>query len=114
MDDCLRSFSSVNVQNSSLESTHAIIHLGFLFHSPFSCYASGESPSNTEYDSEPKPDSNKRVRPKARTQSSKDVASGNGEIGSADAFPTTIPRKPRHAGAELEIFLGGANMKTIN
>ncbi|XLS88358.1 hypothetical protein HN51_038524 [Arachis hypogaea] len=29
-------------------------------------------------------------------QSSKDVASGIGEIGSADAFPTIIPRKPRH------------------
>ncbi|XP_057757707.1 thioredoxin-like fold domain-containing protein MRL7, chloroplastic [Arachis stenosperma] len=138
MDACLRPLSSVNVQNSSLESSHAITRLGFLFHSPvsthctwkqLSCYASGESPSNTEYDCEPKPGSNKSARPKAkpgsnksarpkaRTQSSKDVASGNGKIGSADAFPSTIPRKPRRGrrseAMAVEDYIRGSLERTF-
>ncbi|MED6108812.1 Thioredoxin-like fold domain-containing protein mrl7, chloroplastic [Stylosanthes scabra] len=126
MDACLRPFSSVNVQNFSLESTHAITRLGSLFHSPLSthrtrtllsCYASGESPSNTESDSEPKPGSNRRARPKARSQSSKDVASGNGEISSADAFPTTIPRKPRRGrrseAMAVEDYIRGSLERTF-
>ncbi|KAK7359224.1 hypothetical protein VNO77_01176 [Canavalia gladiata] len=105
VDASLHSLSSLNIRNPSFESAVGFSHCSTVSShrivKPISCSVSRKSHSKPEPEPNPKPEakasSKQRARPKARTrnQQPKDVVSSNGDKSSAEAFPTTIPKKPR-------------------